>query len=194
MVISLRSASTWMRPAHFTCSARQAWPSAHACTSLWRSVSSTCSTSEPGIIRPLPTSKIRTESTKPLPFAAELPTSTFWQWASLPTSAKQAASCGSQSADCPSSTTSLSSGDCLATSKKVFCTDSRYALSAAPPCVSLRKGEMQSEVSLSSVRSSGGSDGPGSGSTSAVEDWAAGGTAFSAGGGGGAAAGVPQGE
>src|SRR5207253_1695284 len=77
---------------------RPACPSAQACTSLCRSVSSTCSTSEPGSTRCLPTSKIRTESTKPLPFAADDPTSTFWQRAIFPTLETHAASCGSHRA------------------------------------------------------------------------------------------------
>src|SRR6266403_1836574 len=178
MVMSLRSASTEMRPTHFTWSARHACPSAQACTSACRSVSSTCSTSDPGSTRCLPTSKIRTESTYPLPFAAEEPTSTFWQCAIRPTLEKQAASRASHLlVESSSSTASLSSGESFATSKNVFWMASRYCLSAAPADDSFTKGKMQSEVSLSRLRSRVGSSGPaiGSGRTSSALTWAAGG-------------------
>src|SRR5712664_1397002 len=184
MVMSLRSASTEMRPTHFTWRARHACPSAQACTSACRSVSSTCSTSEPGRTRCLPTSKIRTERTYPLPFAAEEPTSTFWQRAIRPTLEKQAASRASHLlVESPNSTASLSSGESFATSKNVFWMASRYCLSAAPADDSFTRGKMQSEVSSSSLRSRAGRSGPaiGSGRTSSALAWAAGGGVEAAG-------------
>src|SRR5438067_849172 len=157
-----------MRPAHLTCRARHACPSAQACTSLCRSVSSTCSTSEFGSTRCLPTSKIRTERTKPLPFAADEPTSTFWHRAIFPTLETQAASCGSQwVVESPSSTASLSSGESLATSKKVFWIASRYFLSELPAADSFTKGKTQREVSFSRLRSSCGCSAPDVGSGNA---------------------------
>src|SRR5207248_5186749 len=173
-----------MRPAHLTCRARHACPSAQACTSLCRSVSSTCSTSEFGSTRCLPTSKIRTERTKPLPLAADEPTSTFWHRAIFPTLETQAASCGSQwVVESPSSTASLSSGESLATSKKVFWIASRYFLSELPAADSFTKGKTQRDVSFSRLRSSCGCSAPAIGSGSAS-------SAFGAGAAGVAAAGA----
>src|SRR6266478_3550042 len=70
---------------------------------------------------------------------------------------------------------SFSRGESLATSKNVFWIASRYFLSAPPAADSFTKGNTQSEVSLSRVRSSAVCSGPGSGSGSASSTFAGGG-------------------
>src|SRR5205807_3806856 len=117
--------------------------------------------------------------TKPLPIAADDPTSTFWQRAIFPTLETHAASCGSHRAvESPSRMASFSRDESFATSKNVFWIASRYFLSELPAADSFTKGNTHSEVSLSRVRSSASCSGPGSASSTFA--------------GGGVVAGVPH--